>query len=261
MTQTHDPALETAQVAVGYRDHPVLRDVTVGVPRGGFTAIVGPNGCGKSTLLKTVARLLRPSDGSVSLDGEALAGMRGRVLARRLSLLPQDSPVPDGIRVRELVARGRYPHQSLFSQWSSEDEQAVERALALTRIDDLADRLVDTLSGGQRQRAWIALALAQDTDVLLLDEPTTFLDIAHQMEVMRLLESLRSQGTTIVAVLHDLNHAARFATQIIAMRDGRVHGSGAPSALLTPETIEKVFGLRCRVIADPDTGDPVILPR
>jgi iron complex transport system ATP-binding protein len=169
--------------------------------------------------------------------------------------------VPDGIRVRELVARGRYPHQSLFSQWSSEDEQAVEHALALTRIDDLADRLVDTLSGGQRQRAWIALALAQDTDVLLLDEPTTFLDIAHQMEVMRLLESLRSQGTTIVAVLHDLNHAARFATQIIAMRDGRVHGSGAPSALLTPETIEEVFGLRCRVIVDPDTGDPVILPR
>ncbi|MFN3601808.1 MAG: ABC transporter ATP-binding protein [Dietzia sp.] len=257
-----DAALEARAVTAAYRrGEKVLDEVTAVVPSGEFTAIVGPNGCGKSTLLRAFTRLLTPSGGQVMVDGEAIASLRTGELARRLSLLPQHSPVPDGIRVAELVRRGRYPHQTLFAQWSRRDEEMVAEAMRLTRIEDLADRLVDTLSGGQRQRAWIAVALAQDTPLLLLDEPTTFLDIAHQVEALRLLDRLRAEGRTIVAVLHELGHAARFATHLIAMRDGRVVASGAPTELLTAELIEHVFGLRCRVIRDPDTGTPVVLPR
>ncbi|WP_029088579.1 ABC transporter ATP-binding protein [Brevibacterium album] len=255
-------ALDAVRLTAGYRAQaPVLSEVTASVPRGGFTAVIGPNGCGKSTLLRAFTRLLAPAGGEVLLDGRAIAGLRTSELARRQSLLPQQSPVPDGIRVAELVQRGRYPHQRLFAQWSPEDEAAVARAMELTRIGDLADRLVDTLSGGQRQRVWIALALAQDTPLLLLDEPTTFLDIAHQFETLRLLDSLRAQGRTVVAVLHDLDHAARFATHVVAMRDGRVRAAGPPAAILTEERIREVFGLDCRVIPDPDTGTPVVLPR
>lgn len=257
-----DTALDAQGVTVAYRrGQDVLTDVSAAVPRGGFTAIIGPNGCGKSTLLRAFARLLIPSAGRVLLDGQELAGMRTAELARLMSLLPQHSPVPDGIRVAELVRRGRYPHQTLFAQWSPEDEEAVARAMRLTHVEELADRLVDTLSGGQRQRVWIALALAQDAPLLLLDEPTTFLDIAHQVETLRLLDRLRGEGRTIVAVLHELGHAARFATHLIAMKDGRVVASGRPEQLLTEKRIEEVFGLRCRVIGDPDTGHPVVLPR
>lgn len=257
-----ETVLEARGVTVAYRrGEPVLDQVSAAVPAGGFTAIIGSNGCGKTTLLRAFARLIVPSAGQIVLDGREIAGMRSGEIARRMSLLPQDSPVPDGIRVAELVRRGRYPHQTLFSQWSRGDEEAVARAMRLTHVDDLADRLVDTLSGGQRQRVWIALALAQDAPVLLLDEPTTFLDVAHQIETLRLLDRLRAEGRSVVAVLHDLGHAARFATHIIAMKDGAVVGSGPPSELLTESRIEHVFGLRCRVISDPDTGTPVVLPR
>lgn len=257
-----EAVLDARGVSAAYRrGEDVLKDVSAVVPRGEFTAIIGPNGCGKSTLLRAFTRLLTPSGGQVLLDGEAIAGMRAGDLARKMSLLPQHSPVPDGIRVAELVRRGRYPHQTLFAQWSREDAEMVTEAMRLTHVDDMADRLVDTLSGGQRQRVWIALALAQDAPVLLLDEPTTFLDIAHQVETLRLLDRLRAEGRTIVAVLHDLAHAARFATHLVAMKDGRVVASGRPAELLTEELIAEVFGLRCRVIADPDTGTPVVLPR
>ncbi|MDX2356594.1 ABC transporter ATP-binding protein [Dietzia sp. PP-33] len=257
-----DAALEARAVTAAYRrGENVLDEVSAVVPRGEFTAIIGPNGCGKSTLLRAFTRLLTPSAGQVLVDGEAIAGLRTGEIARRLSLLPQHSPVPDGIRVGELVRRGRYPHQTLFAQWSRRDEEMVAEAMRLTRVADLGDRLVDTLSGGQRQRVWIAIALAQDAPLLLLDEPTTFLDIAHQVEALRLLDRLRTEGRTIVAVLHELGHAARFATHLIAMKEGRVVASGAPTELLTAELVEHVFGLRCKVIRDPDTGTPVVLPR
>ncbi|KAA9393736.1 ABC transporter ATP-binding protein [Kocuria coralli] len=255
-------ALTAEGLTVGYRaESAVLEDVSVSVPRGGFTAIIGPNGCGKSTLLRAFTRLLPPSSGRVLLDGRDIAAVRTAELARRQSLLPQQSPVPDGIRVEELVRRGRYPHQSLFAQWTEGDERAVAHAMRLTHVEELSDRLVDTLSGGQRQRVWIALSLAQDTPLLLLDEPTTFLDIAHQVETLRLLDRLRAEGRTIVAVLHDLDHAARFATHIIAMKEGRALAAGAPAEILTEDRIAQVFGLACKVIADPDTGTPVVLPR
>lgn len=257
-----ESALEARGVSVAYRrGENVLSKVSASVPAGEFTAIIGPNGCGKSTLLRAFTRLLTPSSGQVLLGGEDLARVRSADVARRLSLLPQDSPIPDGIRVAELVRRGRYPHQTLFAQWSARDEEAVTTAMELTHVDELADRLVDTLSGGQRQRVWIALALAQDAPCLLLDEPTTFLDIAHQVETLRLLDDLRARGRTIVAVLHELGNAARFATHLIVMKDGRVVTSGPPAELLTEELVGEVFGLRCRVIPDPDTRVPVILPR
>ena len=255
-------ALQARAVSVAYRrGETVLSDVSASVPAGEFTAVIGPNGCGKSTLLRAFTRLLTPSSGQVLVNGEDISRIRPVELARRMSLLPQDSPIPDGIRVAELVRRGRYPHQTLFAQWSARDEEAVTAAMRATHVDELADRLVDTLSGGQRQRVWIALALAQDAPCLLLDEPTTFLDIAHQVETLRLLDDLRAQGRTIVAVLHELGNAARFATHLIVMKDGRVVATGRPADLLTEELIEEVFDLRCRVIPDPDTETPVILPR
>ena len=255
-------ALQARAVSVAYRrGETVLSDVSASVPAGEFTAVIGPNGCGKSTLLRAFTRLLAPSSGQVLVNGEDISRIRPVELARRMSLLPQDSPIPDGIRVAELVRRGRYPHQTLFAQWSARDEEAVTAAMRATHVDELADRLVDTLSGGQRQRVWIALALAQDAPCLLLDEPTTFLDIAHQVETLRLLDDLRAQGRTIVAVLHELGNAARFATHLIVMKDGRVVATGRPADLLTEELIEEVFDLRCRVIPDPDTETPVILPR
>lgn len=257
-----ESALEARGVSAAYRrGENVLSEVSASVPAGEFTAIIGPNGCGKSTLLRAFTRLLTPTSGQVLLGGEDIARVRTVELARRLSLLPQDSPIPDGIRVAELVRRGRYPHQTLFAQWSVRDEEAVATAMQLTHVDELADRLVDTLSGGQRQRVWIALALAQDAPCLLLDEPTTFLDIAHQVETLRLLDDLRGRGRTIVAVLHELGNAARFATHLIVMKDGRVVATGRPAELLTEALVEEVFGLRCRVIPDPDTAVPVILPR
>ncbi|GAA1285352.1 ABC transporter ATP-binding protein [Pseudonocardia aurantiaca] len=248
-------------MTLAYERHTVATDLTVTVPDRSFTIIIGPNACGKSTLLRALARLLRPTAGAVLLDGADIHRRPARAVARTLGLLPQSSVAPDGIGVAELVARGRYPHQGLLRQWSREDERVVAESMAATGVADLADRPVDELSGGQRQRVWIAMALAQQTPLLLLDEPTTYLDIAHQIEVLDLCARLhQEQGRTLVAVLHDLNHAARYATHLIAMRDGRVVAAGDPREIVTAELVEEVFGLVCRVIDDPETGTPLVIP-
>lgn len=226
-----------------------------------ITAIVGPNACGKSTLLRVLSRLLTPSAGQVVLDGRAIASYPSRHVARRLALLPQSSIAPDGITVTDLVGRGRFTYQSALRQWSRDDEQAVNEAIAITGIADLADRLVDELSGGQRQRVWVAMVLAQQTPLMLLDEPTTFLDIAHQLEVLELLAELnRNKGRTVVAVLHDLNQAARYASRVVAMRDGAIVTTGTPHEVLTAPMVERIFDLPCRVIDDPVTWTPLIVP-
>jgi iron complex transport system ATP-binding protein len=253
--------LRADAVTLGYEARVISTELSVEIPDSGFTVIVGPNACGKSTLLRALARLLTPTAGAVLLDGKNITSYPSKEVARRLGLLPQSSTAPDGITVADLVARGRYPHQRLLRQWSRTDEQVVAEALAATGVDDLADRPVDELSGGQRQRVWLAMALAQQTPILLLDEPTTFLDIAHQIEMLDLCADLHAhQGRTMVAVLHDLNHACRYATHLIAMRSGTVVAVGRPSEIVTAELVEDVFGLACRVIDDPETGTPLIIP-
>lgn len=248
-------------LVVGYGDRVVIEGVDVSIPEGSFTVIVGPNACGKSTLLKALARLIPASAGQVTLDGKAIHELPSKELARRLGLLPQSSLAPDGITVQDLVSRGRFPHQSLLSRWSREDERVVAEAMAATGVTDLRGRLLDELSGGQRQRVWVSMVLAQETPMLLLDEPTTFLDIAHQVELLDLIERLRGEGKTVVAVLHEINLAARYASHLIAMRDGRIVAEGSPSEVVTEELVGRVFDLPCRVIRDPDTGTPVVLPR
>ena len=239
----------------------IVEALTTYIPTGEITVVVGANGCGKSTLLRALARLLRPAAGRVVLDGEDIHRQPTRSVATRLGLLPQAPRAPDGVVVGDLVRRGRYPHQRLFDQWSADDEAAVARALELTNMVPLADRSVDELSGGQRQRAWIAMALAQDTPLMLLDEPTTYLDIAHQVEVLDLLQDLnRREGRTIVMVLHDLNQACRYASHLIAMADGRIAAAGPPTAVVTPALIERVFGLPVTVIDDPVTATPLCVP-
>jgi iron complex transport system ATP-binding protein len=252
--------LRADDVTLAYDRRVVVRGLSVDVPAGGFTAIVGPNACGKSTLLRALVRMLKPRAGAVLLDGSEISSLPTKHVARRVGLLPQSSAAPDGITVADLVARGRHPHQSLLRQWSREDERAVREAMAHTRVDDLAERLVDELSGGQRQRVWLAMALAQETPLLLLDEPTTFLDIAHQMEVLDLCAELHEQGRTLVAVLHDLNHACRYATHLIAMRDGAVVAQGEPAEIVDAALVEDVFGLPCQVVPCPETGAPMVVP-
>lgn len=252
--------LHASGVTIGYDRRVISTDLSVEIPDDSFTVIVGPNACGKSTLLRALSRLIAPSAGAVVLDGKSIHEYRAKEVARRVGLLPQSSLAPDGIRVADLVARGRYPHQSLLRPWSQEDEHAVAEAMEATEVDDLAGRLVDELSGGQRQRVWVAMALAQQTPLLLLDEPTTFLDIAHQIELLELFTDLHERGSTLVAVLHDLNHAARYATHLIAMKDGAVVAEGAPSEIVTAELVEEVFGLPCVVVPDPITGKPNIVP-
>ncbi len=253
--------LQGTDLTLAYDQRVVCEGLDVAIPDRSFTVVVGPNACGKSTLLRALARLLKPSAGTVLLDGEAISRLPSKDVARRLGLLPQTLTAPDAITVSDLVARGRYPHQGLLRQWSREDEHAVAAALRATSVDDLALRAVDELSGGQRQRAWLAMVLAQQTPLLLLDEPTTFLDIAHQIEMLDLLAGLHeAQGHTLVAVLHDLNQACRYATHLIAMVDGRIVAEGDPSEIVDAELVEGVFGLRCRVIADPESGTPLVIP-
>ena len=255
------PRLSVKDLTVAYGDRTVIENLDVDIPAGRFTVIIGPNACGKSTLLRTIARLHKPRAGTVALDGADVHRMPTRALARRLAVLPQSPLVPEGVSVADLVARGRGPHQSWWRQWSTQDEQAVARALDLAGIADLAGRSVDTLSGGQRQRVWIAMVLAQDTDTLLLDEPTTFLDLAHQIEVLDLLHRLNTRDErTIVAVLHDLNEAARYADEVIAMRGGRVLAQGPPDQVVTAPVIADVFGLACEVVPCPVTGKPLVIP-
>ena len=257
-----ESGLSASDLRLGYGDRVVVDDLSLTVRPGLVTAIVGPNACGKSTLLRGLARILAPREGLVILDGHDIHRLPTREVARRLGMLPQAPIAPDGILVADLVARGRSPHQSLFRQWSVADEHSVLAALEATETLDLAERPVDELSGGQRQRVWIAMALAQETQILLLDEPTTFLDIAHQMEVLELVAALnRDRARTVVMVLHDLNMACRYAHHLVAMRDGRIVTEGPPEQVMTAETVARVFGLECVVIADPVSGTPLVVPR
>ncbi|MBN9030329.1 MAG: iron dicitrate ABC transporter ATP-binding protein [Rhizobiales bacterium 63-7] len=254
-------SLSVSRLSAGYSDADILQGLDLAVPPGRITVIVGANACGKSTLLRAMSRLLSPHKGEVLLDGKSIHRMAPKELARTLGLLPQSPIAPEGITVADLVGRGRHPHQGLFSRWTSQDDEAVADALTATRIVDLAERPVDELSGGQRQRVWIAMALAQQTDILLLDEPTTFLDISHQVEVLDLLTDLNhARGTTVVMVLHDLNLAARYADHLVAMTQGRIHVSGRPEEVLTQETVRQVFGLESRIVIDPTSGRPIMLP-
>lgn len=254
-------ALEIRDLSAGYGEATILSGLSLGLPRGRITAIVGANACGKSTLLRAMSRLLPPRAGQVLLDGAEIHRLPPRQLAQKLGLLPQTPIAPEGITVLDLVSRGRHPHQGLFGRWTAEDDAAVAEALRMTATEALADRMVEDLSGGQRQRVWIAMALAQQTDVLLLDEPTTYLDINHQIEVLDLLTDLnRARDTTVVMVLHDLNLAARYADLLVAVADGRVHLAGHPAEVLTPDTLAHVFGLEARVIVDPVTGKPMMVP-
>ncbi|MFC5803480.1 ABC transporter ATP-binding protein [Streptomyces formicae] len=253
--------LTAESVTLAYDQRVIAEDLSVEIPDNSFTVIVGPNACGKSTLLRALSRMLKPSKGRVLLDGQMIHSMPAKKVARTLGLLPQSSIAPDGITVGDLVARGRYPHQGLLRQWSPEDERVVQESMAATGVAELADRYVDELSGGQRQRVWIAMALAQQTPLLLLDEPTTFLDIQHQLEVLDLCAELHeNQGRTLVAVLHDLNQAARYATHLIAMRGGQIAAEGAPGDVVTAELVEQVFGVSSQVIDDPETGTPLVVP-
>jgi iron complex transport system ATP-binding protein len=259
---TRDRRLVAESLTLGYHEAVVIDSLDLVVPPGKITAIVGANACGKSTLLKSMSRLLAPRGGQVLLDGRAVHTMPAKELARTLGLLPQSPIAPEGITVGDLVGRGRHPHQRLFARWSREDDVAVAEALEATQTVELADRPVDELSGGQRQRVWIAMALAQRTDVLLLDEPTTFLDVSHQVDVLDLLTSLNhARGTTVVMVLHDLNLAARYADHLIALAGGGVHAAGTAVEVLTPGTVQAVFGLASMIITDPVSGKPLMLPR
>lgn len=238
----------------------IVQEIDLCIDAKSITALVGPNGCGKSTLLRGISRLLKPITGSAYLEGHQVHTMAAKELAKRLGILPQAPVAPEGLTVHELVAQGRYPHQSWLQQWSREDEQIVLEALDTTNLTAFADRAVDTLSGGQRQRAWIAMTLAQQTEVLLLDEPTTYLDMAYQVDVLDLLADLHKKGHTIVMVLHDLNQAARYADTIVAMKDGEIVTKGTPQEVVTPEVVLNVFGLSTRVITDPVTGTPMCIP-
>jgi iron complex transport system ATP-binding protein len=262
---TPAPAIRARGLTLSYDGRTIVEGLDLDVPSGRVTVVVGPNGCGKSTVLRGISRLLRPDAGEVRLQtGDAdvdVWSLRPKQFARRVALLPQSPPLPEGITVADLVGRGRHPHHTFVRRWSAADDEAVARALAATGTLELADHHVDELSGGQRQRVWIALALAQETEVLLLDEPTTYLDVAHQVDVLDLLRDLnRRAGTTVVMVLHDLNLAARYADHVVALRDGRLVGCGAPAELVDEDFVERVFGLGSRVIADPVTGSPLVVP-
>ncbi|MGQ4726693.1 MULTISPECIES: ABC transporter ATP-binding protein [Streptomyces] len=254
------PRLAARGITVGYGDRTVIDQLDVAIPSGVITTIIGPNGCGKSTLLRTLTRLLKPSGGTVVLDGEDIGTLRTKDVAKKLGLLPQAPVAPEGLTVADLVARGRHPHQSWLRQWSSDDADVVRRALAMTGVADLADRTVDSLSGGQRQRVWISMTLAQGTDLLLLDEPTTYLDLAHAIDVLDLVDDLHESGCTVVMVLHDLNLATRYSDNLVVMRGGAVLAQGHPRDVITAELLHEAFGLRAKVIDDPVGDRPLIVP-
>jgi iron complex transport system ATP-binding protein len=252
--------LRADRLSLAYDRRTVVADLDLTLPPHGFTVIVGPNACGKSTLLRGMARLLRPQSGAVLLDGDDIHRLPTKQVARRLGLLPQSPVAPAGVTVEALVRRGRFPHQRLLGGWTAADQAAVDHALDRTGLGTLRERDVDELSGGQRQRAWIALALAQDTPLLLLDEPTTYLDLRHQLDVLDLLAELDDAGRTVVAVLHDLNHACRYADHLLVMKDGRVVATGPPAEVLTTELVADVFEVACRIVPDPETETPLVVP-
>lgn len=254
-------ALTTRRLTLAYEGNIIIEGLDLAIPQGKITTLVGPNGCGKSTLLRGLVRLLKPKGGTVYLAGDAIAHLPTKELAKRLGILPQSPAAPEGLTVRELVAQGRYPHQNWLQQWSREDELKVEEAIATTHLHEFANRAIDTLSGGQRQRAWIAMALAQDTETLLLDEPTTYLDLAHQIEVLDLLADLnRHQDKTIIMVLHDLNLACRYADHLIALQRGQVYAQGLPTQIMTETLVRQVFGLESKIMPDPVAGTPLCIP-
>lgn len=261
MTATEQPRLVAENLTLGYGDRVIVENLDLEVHTGVITTVIGPNGCGKSTLLRSLGRLLKPKAGKVVLDGKAISSMRTKDVARVLGMLPQAPTAPEGLTVGDLVSRGRHPHQSWIRQWSSDDESEVANALELTGVGDLADRPVDELSGGQRQRAWISMALAQGTDILLLDEPTTYLDLAHSIEVLDLVDRLHDEmGRTVIMVLHDLNLAARYSDQLIVMSQGKIVKSGPPQDIISEELLLDVFGLEASVIEDPVSDRPLIVP-
>ncbi len=259
-TTTTLAPLRARNITVGYGQRIIIEGLDIDIPEGELTVIVGPNACGKSTLLRALARMLPVTEGIVELDGQPIGRQNPKAVARRLGLLPQNPIAPDGIVVEDLVGRGRYPHQGVLRQWSDADERAVENALERPQVSDLADRNVGELSGGQRQRVWIAMALAQETPLLLLDEPTTYLDIAHQVEVLNLARSLQRDGFTVVVVLHELNLAFRYATNLVVMRDGAIVAQGAVNDVVSAELIEQVYGLPCQLIMDPNVDRPLVVP-
>ena len=259
MKPTH--TYHAVNIVAGYENKTILHDVSIAIPSNKISIIIGANGCGKSTLLKTMARLIKPTSGQVTLDGKSIHKMQPKQLARILGLLPQSPIVPEGIAVADLVGRGRFPHQKLMQGWSKKDYEAVAEAMEMMNITEFADRNIDELSGGQRQRVWIAMALAQQTDILFLDEPTTYLDITYQVEILDLLTDLnRKYGTTIVMVLHDINLSARYADHIFALHKGRLVAEGAPTNVITSSLIQDIFGLNCLVIQDPVSDSPSVVP-
>ncbi len=260
MTESQD-RLSTRDLTAGYGSRTVLSDLDFTIPDGSFTAIIGPNACGKSTLLRSLSNLLAPRGGQILLDGQNIATLPPKQLAQQVGILPQSPLAPEGITVRRLVSFGRHPYRTLLGGWTTEDQRAVDDALSSTSLTGLANRLVDELSGGQRQRVWIALALAQDTNLLLLDEPTTYLDLAHQIDILNLCAELNQEGRTLVAVLHDLNLAIRYATHLVAMKGGAIVAEGSPSGIVTAELIDEVFGIPALVVEDPETGKPLVIPK
>ncbi|MED0660160.1 MULTISPECIES: ABC transporter ATP-binding protein [Bacillaceae] len=254
-------AIETKSLTLSYGDNVIIEELDLQIPKGEITVFIGSNGCGKSTLLQSLARLLKPANGTILLDGKQILKLPTKEVAKQLAILPQGPIAPEGITVLQLVKQGRYPHQRWFQQWSEEDENKVLEALKLTGMETLADRPVDSLSGGQRQRAWIAMTLAQDTDTILLDEPTTYLDMAHQIEILDLLFELNeTKKRTIVMVLHDLNLACRYAHHLVAIHDKKVYDQGKPEEVVTCELVKDVFQIDCQIAVDPIFGTPMCLP-
>lgn len=254
-------AIETKNLTLSYGSSIIINELKLSIPKGEITVFIGGNGCGKSTLLRSIARLLKPQQGSILLEGEAISKLSTKEVAQKMAILPQSPTAPEGLTVLQLVKQGRYPYQNWLKQWSEEDEKKVNAALKATGIEQLKDRTVDSLSGGQRQRAWIAMTLAQDTDIILLDEPTTYLDMTHQIEILDLLFELNEQeGRTVLMVLHDLNLACRYAHNIVAIKDQRIYDQGPPEFVITDTLVKNVFGMECKVTTDPLFGTPLCIP-